>query len=50
MDMQLMEAGLKVSAFGLGGVFAVLILVYCATKIMLVLSNNHRKRVNKSND
>ncbi len=36
MDMQLIGAGLEVSAFGLGGVFAVLIMFYCATKIMLV--------------
>lgn len=38
MDMQLMAAGLEVTAFGLGGVFTVLILFYFATKIMLVIS------------
>lgn len=38
MDMQLIGAGLEVTAFGLGGVFAVLILFYCATKIMLALA------------
>ena len=38
MDMQLMGQGLEVSVFGLGGVFAVLILFYIATKIMLAIS------------
>lgn len=38
MDMALMTAGLKVMGIGLGGVFAVLILFYIATKIMLVIS------------
>ena len=38
MDMQLIGAGLEVTAFGLGGVFSVLILFYCATKIMLVFA------------
>ena len=38
MDMQLIGAGLEVTAFGLGGVFAVLILFYCATKIMLAFA------------
>ena len=46
MDMQLIGAGLEVSAFGLGGVFAVLILFYAATKIMLYFSrktdHNHK--------
>jgi len=44
MDMQLMGAGLEVTAFGLGGVFAVLILFYCATKIMLIVTKQSIKR------
>lgn len=44
MDMQLMGAGLQVTAFGLGGVFAVLILFYCATKIMLTISRKSAKK------
>lgn len=35
MDMELMGAGLRVMAFGLGGVFSVLILFYFSTKAML---------------
>lgn len=38
MDMELMGAGLKVMAFGLGGVFSVLILFYFSTKAMLKIS------------
>jgi Na+-transporting methylmalonyl-CoA/oxaloacetate decarboxylase gamma subunit len=45
MDMQVMEQGLEVTVFGLGGVFAVLILFYCATKIMLSVA---RRQANKS--
>ncbi|HYE67886.1 MAG TPA: OadG family protein [Anaerovoracaceae bacterium] len=44
MDMRLMGAGLEVTAFGLGGVFAVLILFYCATKIMLTISSIKAKK------
>lgn len=44
MDMQLMGAGFEVAAFGLGGVFAVLILFYCATKIMLIVSRKSAKK------
>ncbi len=44
MDMELIGAGLQVTAFGLGGVFAVLILFYIATKIMLAFA---RKSANK---
>jgi Na+-transporting methylmalonyl-CoA/oxaloacetate decarboxylase gamma subunit len=44
MDMQVIGAGLEVAAFGLGGVFSVLILFYCATKIMLVLSRRHSSK------
>ncbi|MDF2656273.1 MAG: hypothetical protein K0R19_2747 [Bacillota bacterium] len=44
MDLQLIEAGLEVTAFGLGGVFAVLILFYCATKIMLIVAKKTAKR------
>lgn len=40
MDMTLMSAGLKVMGIGLGGVFAVLILFYITTKIMLQISKN----------
>lgn len=42
--MQLIEQGLWVSAFGLGGVFTVLILFYCATKAMLAISRNAAKK------
>jgi len=38
MDAQMLGAGLQVSIFGLGGVFSVLILFYCATRIMLAIS------------
>jgi Na+-transporting methylmalonyl-CoA/oxaloacetate decarboxylase gamma subunit len=41
--MNIIEAGLEVSAFGLGGVFIVLILFYCATKIMLAVSRIAKK-------
>ena len=44
MDMQLMAAGLEVTAFGLGGVFAVLILFYVATKIMLTIATKTGKK------
>lgn len=44
MDMQLLGAGLEVTIFGLGGVFAVLILFYCATKIMLAFSRKSAKK------
>lgn len=44
MDIQLIGAGLEVSVFGLGGVFAVLVLVYVATKIMLVFANKSLKK------
>lgn len=44
MDMQLIGAGLEVSAFGLGGVFTVLILFYCATKIMLAVARKSSKK------
>lgn len=44
MDMQLIGAGLEVSAFGLGGVFTVLILFYCATKIMLTIAKKTSKK------
>lgn len=40
MDMQLMGQGFQVMIFGLGGVFAVLILFYLTTKIMLGISKN----------
>lgn len=42
--MNIIEAGLEVSAFGLGGVFIVLILFYCATKIMLSVSQKIQKK------
>lgn len=38
MDITLMAAGFKVMLIGLGGVFAVLILFYITTKIMLAIS------------
>lgn len=44
MDMQLIGAGLEVSAFGLGGVFAVLILFYVATKVMLGFAKKSAKK------
>lgn len=42
--MQLIGAGLEVTAFGLGGVFVVLILFYCATKMMLIVTKKSIKR------
>ncbi len=45
MDMQLMGQGFEVMIFGLGGVFAVLILFYITTKIMLGIS---KSKANKS--
>lgn len=44
MDLKLLEAGLEVTAFGLGGVFAVLILFYVATKLMLSVSTKKKKK------
>ncbi len=44
MDMTLMAAGLKVMLIGLGGVFAVLILFYITTKIMLAISKSTANR------
>ena len=49
MDMQVIGQGLEVTAFGLGGVFAVLILFYCATKIMLSVANRQTKKMNEIN-
>ena len=40
-----MMQGLEVSVFGLGGVFAVLVLIYIATSVMLVFA----KRINAKN-
>ena len=40
-----MMQGLEVSIFGLGGVFAVLVLIYISTSIMLVFA----KRINAKN-
>lgn len=49
MDMQLMAAGLEVTAFGLGGVFAVLILFYAATKVMLsIAKKSNNKKASKA--
>lgn len=47
--MELLGAGLEVAAFGLGGVFAVLILFYCATKIMLMIAIRSAKKSNTGN-
>lgn len=44
MDAQVMGQGVEVMVFGLAGVFAVLILFYVATKVMLGVS---RKKPNK---
>lgn len=38
MDLMLMKAGVKLMIFGLGGVFAVLILFYLSTSIMLLIA------------
>lgn len=43
MDMSTMAAGLEVSIFGLGGVFAVLITFYLATKFMLFVAKKLKK-------
>jgi len=42
MDVALMGAGLKVMLIGLGGVFAVLILFFITTKIMLAISRRNK--------
>lgn len=42
--MELIGKGLEVTAFGLGGVFAVLILFYIATKIMLAFSKKSENK------
>lgn len=47
MDMELMGKGFEVMVFGLGGVFAVLILFYAATKIMLAAAKTGTKKENK---
>jgi Na+-transporting methylmalonyl-CoA/oxaloacetate decarboxylase gamma subunit len=44
MDAQLMGQGFEVMVFGLAGVFAVLILFYAATKIMLGIANKTVKK------
>lgn len=44
MDLQVMGQGLEVMVFGLGGVFAVLILFYLATKIMLGIAKKTAKK------
>lgn len=44
MDLQVMGQGLEVMVFGLGGVFAVLILFYVATKIMLGIAKKTTKK------
>lgn len=44
MDLQLMGQGFEVMIFGLGGVFAVLILFYVATKIMLGIARKSAKK------
>jgi len=44
MDLQLLGQGFEVMLFGLGGVFAVLILFYLATKIMLSVARNAKKK------
>lgn len=38
MDLLLMKAGLKLMIYGLGGVFAVLLLFYISTSIMLMIA------------
>lgn len=48
MDMHLIGQGLQVSIFGLGGVFAVLVLIYIATNIMLLFAKKtNAKNANK---
>lgn len=44
MDMQVMGQGFEVMVFGLGGVFAVLILFYAATKVMLTVAKKSAKK------
>lgn len=44
MDLQVMGQGFEVMIFGLAGVFAVLILFYIATKIMLGVSRKSAKK------
>lgn len=42
--MEVMRQGFEVMVFGLGGVFAVLILFYVATKIMLGIAKKQAKK------
>jgi Na+-transporting methylmalonyl-CoA/oxaloacetate decarboxylase gamma subunit len=44
MDLKLMGQGFEVMVFGLTGVFAVLILFYAATKIMLAIARKAEKK------
>lgn len=46
MDMEIMGAGLQVMAFGLGGVFSVLILFYLSTKAMTRIAQKIAARKN----
>ena len=43
-SMEVLGQGFEVMAFGLGGVFAVLILFYIATKIMLGIARKTAKK------
>ncbi|HML36535.1 MAG TPA: OadG family protein [Bacillota bacterium] len=44
MDAQVMGQGFEVMIFGLAGVFAVLILFYITTKIMLKIAKSKPKK------
>lgn len=43
MDMEIFNLGFEATLFGLAGVFAVLILFYFVTKIMVGISNKYTK-------
>lgn len=47
MNWELIIIGLQVSAYGLGGVFTVLILFYLVTKLMVSISNKLVKESGK---
>jgi Na+-transporting methylmalonyl-CoA/oxaloacetate decarboxylase gamma subunit len=43
MDIETLYLGLEVTLYGLGGVFAVLILFYVITKTMVAIANKYTK-------
>jgi Na+-transporting methylmalonyl-CoA/oxaloacetate decarboxylase gamma subunit len=48
MDTQLMAQGLEVMLLGLAGVFAVLIIFYAITRLMLFIAQKRKRRDSQS--